>query len=230
MLVRIALPLSKAALATLVLFYAVGHWQAFFHAILFITKQDLHPLQVYLRRVVIMNDPALIDSVDEWVRHVNTSAIYEQLKYALIIVSILPIICLYPFLAEVLRQGRDDRRPEGVTCAAHPPRQGGDGRDRIRNSATLSSQEQHKERSMKTRSICALLVVIAAFGFAAGTEEQAAMTEPVEVSIMTVDNYYAPAPYSNGLAIRRGIPRDGRTTVGVSDRLRVHHLHLGELR
>ena len=54
---------------------------------------------------------------------------------------------------------------------------------------------------MKTRSICALLVVVAAFGFAAGTQEQAAMTEPVEVSIMTVDNYYAPAPYSNGLSI-----------------------------
>ena len=104
-LVRIALPLSKAALATLVLFYAVGHWQAFFHAILFITKQDLHPLQVYLRRVVIMNDPALIDSVDEWVRHVNTSAIYEQLKYALIIVSILPIICLYPFLQKYFVKG-----------------------------------------------------------------------------------------------------------------------------
>ena len=105
MLVRIALPLSKAALATLVLFYAVGHWQAFFHAILFITKQDLHPLQVYLRRVVIMNDPALIDSVDEWVRHINTSAIYEQLKYALIIVSILPIICLYPFLQKYFVKG-----------------------------------------------------------------------------------------------------------------------------
>ena len=104
-LVRIALPLSKAALATLVLFYAVGHWQAFFNAILFITKQDLHPLQVYLRRVVIMNDPALIDSVDEWVRHVNTSAIYEQLKYALIIVSILPIICLYPFLQKYFVKG-----------------------------------------------------------------------------------------------------------------------------
>ena len=54
---------------------------------------------------------------------------------------------------------------------------------------------------MKIRSICALLVIVAALGHAAGTADQAAMAEPVEVSIMTVENYYAPAPYSNGLPI-----------------------------
>ena len=104
-LVRIVLPLSKAALAAITLFYAVAHWQAFFNAILFITKQELQPLQVYLRRVLIMNDPALIDSVDEWLRHQNVSAVYEQLKYSMIIVSILPIICLYPFLQRYLVKG-----------------------------------------------------------------------------------------------------------------------------
>ncbi|MEG0743100.1 MAG: carbohydrate ABC transporter permease, partial [Clostridia bacterium] len=86
-LVSIVLPLSKAIIAVLVLFYAVGHWNSYFPAMLFIPKTELQPVQVYLIRVLIQNTEAL---AQEGSAGYSRALIVEQLKYAVIIVTVLP--------------------------------------------------------------------------------------------------------------------------------------------
>ena len=98
----IVLPLSTAILAVLVLFYAVAHWNSYFPAMLFISKGDLQPVQVYLIRVLIQNSEAL---AEEGSAGYSRALIVEQLKYSVIIVTILPITILYPFLQKYFVQG-----------------------------------------------------------------------------------------------------------------------------
>lgn len=101
-LTSIVLPLSKAIISVLVLFYAVGHWNSYFPAMLFISKTTLQPVQVYLIRVLIQNTEAL---ADEGSTGYSRALIVEQLKYAVIIVTVLPIAILYPFLQKHFVQG-----------------------------------------------------------------------------------------------------------------------------
>jgi putative aldouronate transport system permease protein len=102
-LTQIYLPLSKAILAVLVLFHAVGHWNSFFSAMIFLSDGSKQPLQIYLRRI-------LIEVSAEIQRNLPGSS-YEraaygiQLKYSSIIVTILPIICVYPFLQKYFVKG-----------------------------------------------------------------------------------------------------------------------------
>lgn len=101
-LFKIILPLSHAIIAVLVLFYAVGHWNSYFPAMLYLSKSDLQPVQVYLMRVLIQDSEAL---ADEGSAGFSRALIVEQLKYAVIIVTILPIVCLYPFVQKYFVQG-----------------------------------------------------------------------------------------------------------------------------
>ncbi|MDD3410935.1 MAG: carbohydrate ABC transporter permease, partial [Eubacteriales bacterium] len=98
----IVIPLSKAILAVLVLFYAVAHWNSYFPAMLFIPKTDLQPVQVYLIRVLIQDTEAL---AEEGTAGYSRALIVEQLKYAVIIVTVLPVAILYPFLQKYFVQG-----------------------------------------------------------------------------------------------------------------------------
>ncbi|NSW89113.1 MAG: carbohydrate ABC transporter permease [Firmicutes bacterium] len=102
-LTSIYLPLSKAILAVLILFHAVGHWNSFFSAMIFISDASKHPLQIYLRRILI--------EVSAEVQRDLPGSSYEraaygiQLKYSSIIITILPIICVYPFLQKYFVKG-----------------------------------------------------------------------------------------------------------------------------
>lgn len=98
----IVLPLSAAVLAVLVLFYAVAHWNSYFPAMLFLSKGELQPVQVYLIRVLIQNSEAL---AEEGSAGYSRALVVEQLKYSVIIVTILPIVVLYPFLQKYFVQG-----------------------------------------------------------------------------------------------------------------------------
>lgn len=101
-LFRIVLPLSAPIIAVLALFYAVGHWNSFFNALIYLPDKNLQPLQIYLVRVLIQASPELLGQMqDEFAR----SAYFIQLKYAVIIVTILPIICVYPFLQKYFVKG-----------------------------------------------------------------------------------------------------------------------------
>ena len=102
---QIVLPISKAIIAVMVLFYAVGHWNSFFNALLYLRDNDLMPLQMVLRRLLVMAqpDPTLAaDMREEWTRMVME---VEMLKYALVVVASVPVIALYPFVQKHFVQG-----------------------------------------------------------------------------------------------------------------------------
>ena len=101
-LTSIVLALSMPIIAVLVLFYAVGHWNSYFSAVLYLSDTKLQPLQIYLRRVLIQATSEMGGDMKEGF---DRDMAVHQLKYAAIIVSILPIIVLYPFLQRYFVQG-----------------------------------------------------------------------------------------------------------------------------
>lgn len=99
---KIVLPLSKPVLATFTLFYAVGHWNNFFTALLYINDPAKWPLQVILRQIVMLSQSAGdMSSMDP-----NFVQPPEQsIKMAVIVVGTLPILCIYPFLQKHFAKG-----------------------------------------------------------------------------------------------------------------------------
>lgn len=105
LLVRVYLPLVKPTLAVLVLYYAVGHWNDYFSALLYISKRDLYPLQSFLRDILISGqiDMNIIGLDPEAV--MNKIKVAGTLKYALVIVSTLPLMIVYPFVQKHFVKG-----------------------------------------------------------------------------------------------------------------------------
>jgi putative aldouronate transport system permease protein len=100
MLVRIVLPLSKAALAVIGLFYAVGYWNAFFSALLYINDPKLWPLQLVLRSYVTNDNQIGTADVASGILPAQVT-----LQMAILVVSIVPIVCVYPFLQRHFAKG-----------------------------------------------------------------------------------------------------------------------------
>lgn len=101
-LFRIILPLSLPVIAVMILFYGVGHWNAYFDAMIYLRNNDLWPLQLVLREILITN------STDNFITGVGGGDRYpvgETVKYATIIVATLPILFLYPFLQKYFVKG-----------------------------------------------------------------------------------------------------------------------------
>ncbi|WP_282942714.1 carbohydrate ABC transporter permease [Paenibacillus sp. RC67] len=99
-LFRIVLPLSMPALATFTLFYAVGHWNQFFAAVIYITKSNLWPIQVVLRQMIIEG------STQEFEQAMGELKIIPAtIKMAAIIVATVPILFVYPFLQKHFAKG-----------------------------------------------------------------------------------------------------------------------------
>lgn len=101
-LLRVVLPLSMPIIAVLSLYYAVGHWNAYFNALLYVPSVSLQPVQLLLRRIVIQysNDLAGDNIID-----VGKVYVIEKMRYAVIIVTMLPIVCVYPFLQRFFMKG-----------------------------------------------------------------------------------------------------------------------------
>ena len=99
---RIIIPLSMPIVAVLTLYYAVSHWNSYFGAMVYIVDKKLQPLQLYLRRLLIENTGEATNSM---ANGEEKSLITEQIKYAVIIVSTLPILCVYPFLQKYFVKG-----------------------------------------------------------------------------------------------------------------------------
>ncbi len=100
-LFRIVVPISKAVLAVMVLFYAVGHWNAWFNAMIYLNSRAKFPLQVILREILIANST---DSMLGGSDNFGTS-LDIIIKYACIVVATLPVLCLYPFLQKYFVKG-----------------------------------------------------------------------------------------------------------------------------
>ncbi|MCS7461327.1 carbohydrate ABC transporter permease [Paenibacillus doosanensis] len=99
---RIIIPLAMPITAVLILFYAVEHWNSYFSALIYLPDKDLQPLQLYLVKVLVENTQSLADSVT---MGEEKSLAIMQVKYAIIIVSTLPILFIYPFLQKYFIKG-----------------------------------------------------------------------------------------------------------------------------
>ena len=101
---RIVLPLSLSVLATFGLFYAVGHWNAYFGAMIYMSgAREKWPLQVLLREIIILSNASAgdLNNMDpEFIQHPE-----QSVKMAVIVVSTVPIMCVYPFLQKYFVKG-----------------------------------------------------------------------------------------------------------------------------
>ena len=98
------LPLSQAVIAVVALQYAVGHWNSYFNAMIYLQNNKLYPLQIFLREILIMSQMDSSDFMDDETA-VAIQGMAELIKYALIVVSTAPILCLYPFLQKYFVKG-----------------------------------------------------------------------------------------------------------------------------
>jgi putative aldouronate transport system permease protein len=103
-LVQVVVPLSAPIVAVLALFYAVGHWNEYFSALLYLNDQALYPLQIILRTILVQNQIDMTMMVD--IRSFETiQAMRELLKYALIVVASVPVLLIYPFVQKYFLKG-----------------------------------------------------------------------------------------------------------------------------
>jgi multiple sugar transport system permease protein/putative aldouronate transport system permease protein len=103
-LVSIVLPLSVPVLAVLALFYAVGHWNSYFDAMLYLKSQDLFNIQLVLR-IAISNIQYLLDQAGDMARLESAMALAETSKYVIIVISMLPVLIIYPFVQKHFIKG-----------------------------------------------------------------------------------------------------------------------------
>lgn len=102
--VSIVLPLSKALIGVMVLYYAVGHWNSYFTEMIYLNDDSKQPLQVFLRRMLILAQNAL-DMDDGGEYAVALSKREALLRYSIIVVSSLPLLVVYPFLQKYFDKG-----------------------------------------------------------------------------------------------------------------------------
>ncbi|RAV12958.1 carbohydrate ABC transporter permease [Paenibacillus contaminans] len=96
---KVILPLSRPVMATIGLFYAVGHWNSFFEAVLYVRDTAKHPLQPVLQKMLMVPDASeILGSIEDYVPS-------EAVKMAAVVVSILPILLVYPFLQKHFTKG-----------------------------------------------------------------------------------------------------------------------------
>lgn len=100
---KVVLPLSKAVISVLVLYYAVFHWNDYFNALIFNSKAENQPLQIVLREILLLNQAFASGNGGVQGGYGQSSA--DQVKYAVIIVSTLPILCVYPFIQKYFEKG-----------------------------------------------------------------------------------------------------------------------------
>ncbi len=105
-LIKVVLPLSKATLAVIMLYYIVGAWNSWFPAMIFLKDREKFPLQLVMREILIVND------VSNMQQDANVSSLFgesnayrELVKYATIVVASFPIMCLYPFMQKYFVKG-----------------------------------------------------------------------------------------------------------------------------
>lgn len=101
---KIVLPLSKAVMAVLTLYYAVGHWNAYFNAFIYLSNRSLYPLQIILREILIENSISAETLMDEQMA-AQKAGLSDLLQYSLIVVSTAPILCIYPFVQKYFIKG-----------------------------------------------------------------------------------------------------------------------------
>lgn len=99
-LFRIFVPVTKATIAVMVLFYAVAHWNSWFNAMIFIQDRTLYPLQIFLREILIASAASGNVAQDA-----DVFFLEEVIKYTTIVIATVPILCVYPFAQKYFLKG-----------------------------------------------------------------------------------------------------------------------------
>ena len=100
----IVVPLSKSIIAVLALWYAVGHWNSYFSAFLYLTDKELYPLQIYLKEILVQSkiDTSQVGNSLDALQMANLK---QLMKYAVIVVSSVPLFAMYPFVQKHFVKG-----------------------------------------------------------------------------------------------------------------------------
>lgn len=108
---RIALPLAKPVVAVITLYYAVGHWNSYFNAMMYLSDRKYHPLALVLRRILILSESVLSDDrlagldpriMADLTQKANMAVV---MKYALVLISSAPLLVAYPFVQKYFVKG-----------------------------------------------------------------------------------------------------------------------------
>lgn len=100
---KIVLPLSGSVIAVIALYYAIGHWNTYFNAFMYLNDKELYPLQIFLKNILVSNQVEAELIVDEQVQAIE--GIAEVLKYSLIVVAVVPVMIIYPFVQKHFVKG-----------------------------------------------------------------------------------------------------------------------------
>lgn len=104
-LLRIVLPLSKGIMAVMVIFYAVGHWNSYFDAMLYISDKTKYPLQLVLRNILLESQNYFLEGTGAGYSTAESALSYVSIQYAIIVVSSLPVLILYPLMQKHFVKG-----------------------------------------------------------------------------------------------------------------------------
>ena len=101
---KVVIPLSKAIIAVLVLFYGVGHWNAYFNAMIYLHDKSLYPLTLFLREILMASqiDPSTVQDPELQARLAEMAG---AIKYSLIVISMVPVLIIYPFVQKYFVKG-----------------------------------------------------------------------------------------------------------------------------
>ena len=103
---KIVLPLSKPILATMVLFYAVAHWNGYVHAMLYFTDKNMYPIQLYVRSLVLSGMTEMTSLSMELSTGADAFNVAQRsIQYGVIIAATLPILLIYPFISKYFEKG-----------------------------------------------------------------------------------------------------------------------------
>lgn len=102
----IVLPLSKALIGVLVVYYGVAHWNQYFNALIYISKDALRPLQMVLREILIQNSTTMqVFDESMMLELLRRERYAELIKYGVIVVASVPVLCIYPFIQKYFTKG-----------------------------------------------------------------------------------------------------------------------------
>lgn len=103
-MIRIVIPLSAPILAVLALYYGTSHWNTYFNALIYLNRAKLQPLQLVLREILVQNkiDPTMVVDVRELSER---QGLTDLLKYSVIVVATVPMMCVYPFVQKYFIRG-----------------------------------------------------------------------------------------------------------------------------
>lgn len=106
-LIKIIVPLSMPIIAVMIIFYGVAHWNEYFNALVYISDPEIKPLQLILRDILITNTSRvsrMMSGASDY-NEMDKMRLAESIKYAVVVVSTLPVLCLYPFLQKHFSKG-----------------------------------------------------------------------------------------------------------------------------